>query len=206
GGTAIERLGDERALQVRLAAAHQVAVEHVVVHQQRRVQQLEGGSGGDGAVGFPAPEGGGGAQEQLGADPLAAADRVADPRPEPPVCVARRFRTFDALGEQRLEALVDVGQALPVGDDHGCASRAGKGANSGTEANSGATRLRSSSCSTSQGLNAHGVARAAARRSAVRTQVRSMTSSGFASGSLTAVAMYTGQISFSTMPEASMAR
>ena len=60
-------------------------------------------------------------------------------------------------------------------------------------------------CATSQGLNANGVASTAVRTSSGRAQWWAQTSSarGFTSARMRAV--NTGQISFSTIPESSMA-
>src|SRR5690606_13638217 len=70
----------------------------------------------------------------------------------------------------------------------------------------GVAPARAPTCSTIHGLNAHGVAATARATSCGSAHATSTTSSGFGSTGPAARAVYTGQISFSTTPDASTAR
>src|SRR5690606_14537702 len=92
------------------------------------------------------------------------------------------------------------------GTDHPAPSARGQPARRRATHEGGAGRPTSRSWSTIHGLNAHGAAVTAARRSSKATQRCSATSSGLGSVVPTTRAVNTGQISFSTTPEASTAR
>ncbi len=101
GGTGVAdapalRVGGEGACEIRPSPAHQVAVDHIVVQEEGRVQQFEGERRVEGGVLIRASKGLERAQDEARADALPAFRRVARAGPEPEVIAPVAFRRGDA--------------------------------------------------------------------------------------------------------------
>ena len=86
-----ERPVAEDARDVRQSPAHEVAVDDVVVHAQRRVQQLERGADARGRLEVTAPERLVGREHHARPEPLAAGRRRLDGVPQRGICKPQRL-------------------------------------------------------------------------------------------------------------------
>ena len=99
----------EARRDVRRAAPHGVAVDHVVVDEERRVQQFEGQRHARGECRVGAAQSRVGRVHEARADPLAARALQFERLPQRGVVHAERARPRAGIGEERPKPVVDRG-------------------------------------------------------------------------------------------------